>query len=334
MSDVNVSIVAMVDRSASMLSAMQFVEDDGKAFVRAARPGDEIAVVEFRDTAKVLYPDAPEFATVDGQLASTAEAATRLVGGTGAGQTNLYQAMSIAQGLIPHASHSTRAIVMFTDGVWNTGGDPTPLVGPSPPLFVCGIGPFAAPSNVAEMLKKNSQSRYLEWPSSWDMIGLFNSIRDLAAGPSQRVVLDVPQALSVGEPLVANIRLIDDGAIVSDAEVDLRLHAPRHDVAALLGHHADAIDALLAAHPVDEAAVDGPPSARAGRLLALREVLAAAGDGDPFEQITQPVALVEEEDGSYVADLGPVPHAGTYTLTAIAHHRSVQRTALATIVVG
>jgi hypothetical protein len=181
MPDVSVSVVSLLDASGSMEPAMPMVIIDGKAFVRSARPGDQIAVVQFQSSASMLYPATQTLATVDGQLSVTAAAAAAIGGLTSAGQTNMHQAVQIANNVLTSATLPTQAYMLLSDGNWNDGGDPAPVMPATPPIFICGLGPQMQQSYVQGMLNKNPASRYIASPNAWQMMQVFNTIRGLAA---------------------------------------------------------------------------------------------------------------------------------------------------------
>lgn len=181
MPDVSVSVVTMLDCSGSMTAAMPMVIIDGKAFIRSARPGDQIAVIKFQSTASMVYPGSQAFATVDGSLSVTAAAAAAIGRLTAGGNTNMYQAVTIANTVLTGATWPTRAYVLLTDAQWNDGGDPGPITPGTLPLFVCGLGPYMDRSAVESMLAKNANSQYIASPNAYQMMQVFNTIRGLAA---------------------------------------------------------------------------------------------------------------------------------------------------------
>jgi von Willebrand factor type A domain len=181
MPDVSVSVVSLLDCSSSMASAMPMVIIDGKAFIRSARPGDQIAVVQFQSSASMVYPATQTFATVDGNLSVTAAAAAAIGRVTSAGMTNMNQAVTIANNVLNTASLPTRAYMLLSDGDWNQGGDPGPVTPTTLPIFVCGLGPYMQRSYVASMLARNPNSQYIASPNAYQMMQVFNSIRGLAA---------------------------------------------------------------------------------------------------------------------------------------------------------
>jgi len=181
MPDVSVSVVPMLDCSASMYSAMPLVIIDGKAFVRSARPGDQIGVVEFQTTAAMLYPSTTTLETVDPGTTVTLAAAAKIGTLSSAGGTNMAGAVGIATTLLGQATNQTRAYMMLSDGEWNAGGNPAPSLSASYPIYVCGLGQYINRSMVSSMLTKNAASEYVPSPFAWEMMKVFNTIRGLAA---------------------------------------------------------------------------------------------------------------------------------------------------------
>ncbi|HEY5262237.1 MAG TPA: VWA domain-containing protein [Solirubrobacteraceae bacterium] len=181
MPDVSVSVVPMLDRSGSMADAMPLVIIDAKAFVRAARPGDQIGVVQFESSVSMLYPTTQTLATVDAQFTVTAAAAAKIATLTAGGGTDMGDAVKIANTLMAGAANPVRAYMLLSDGDWNEGPDPNPLVPASTPIFVCGLGPGMRESYVAGMLAKNPSSQYIAAPNAYQMMQVFNAIRGLTA---------------------------------------------------------------------------------------------------------------------------------------------------------
>lgn len=184
MPDVSVSVVPMLDCSESMAAAMPLVIIDGKAFVRAARPGDQIGVVKFQSSASMLFPSTTTLETVDPGLTVTAAAAAKIATLSSSGLTNMAGAVNIASTLLGQATNQTRAYMMLSDGEWNVGGDPSPSLSASYPIYMCGLGQYISRSMVSSMLTKNSASEYLASPNAYEMMKIFNTIRGLAADAS------------------------------------------------------------------------------------------------------------------------------------------------------
>ncbi len=451
MPDVSVAVVSLLDISTSMEQVMPMVIIDGKAFVRSARPGDQVAGLQFNDAASMVYPSTQTFATVDGQGSVTAAAATAIDRLRAGGNTNMHDAVSTANTVLGSASLPTRAYMLLSDGDWNVGGDPGPVMPSTLPLFVCGLGRYMQQAYVQSMLTKNSASQYIAAPNAWQVMQVLNTIRGLAdqanvvrnmvapysgtdytltpvmvsaatdegqftvvwtnpnlsytsgtpdanhvnivlinpsgqsttiqpviadpgyaifnvdapqpgewqvlsqyaaqSGtfattaafefvPTMRLTLDVPQTAATGETLIARAHVTDNGAHIERAQVGIRLRAPRHSLPGLLEQHAAAIDEHLDHTSPKDTAAD-PPSEHRQRLDALHEVLRLqAPDVDPFEEAVTYHPLVQDDDGSYYADLGPAPHGGDYTIEATARgyapnaQTDFERATMATIMVG
>ncbi len=175
----NASVVTMLDVSDSMASVIPFVIIDGKAFVRAARPGDQIAVIKFSDDASMVYPTTQAFTTEDPQRTISAAAAAAIQGLTSQNMTNIGAAVTIANNIIATAANSAKAYVLLSDGYWNRGTDPNTLP-LSAPIYICGLGPSMQRSYVSGMLEKSSSSQYIASPGPVQMMQVFNQIRGLA----------------------------------------------------------------------------------------------------------------------------------------------------------
>jgi hypothetical protein len=172
-----VSVVTMLDVSATMRSAMAIVKIDAKAFVRAARPQDQIAVIAFTDASRIVYPTPPALATVSQSLNETRLAAQAIEDLTTGDMTNMAAAITQGNALMAGATGAHRAFVMLTDGLWNEGGDPAAILGATPPIYIAGLGPFLKEAYFQAMLGKNSQSKYHHAPNAYQMMQIFNAIR-------------------------------------------------------------------------------------------------------------------------------------------------------------
>ncbi|MFL6675322.1 MAG: vWA domain-containing protein [Massilia sp.] len=167
----------MLDISDSMRSAMGMVKIDAKAFIRSARPNDQIAVVAFTDSSSVIYSSNGQMVTVSQSLNETAAAAQAIEALTTGNMTNIGQAIQQANGLIASGSASVKAFVLLSDGISNRGPDPTSQLGTTPPLYVAGLGAHVAQSYFQAMIDKNSASRYYNQPNAYQMAQVFNTIR-------------------------------------------------------------------------------------------------------------------------------------------------------------
>lgn len=181
MTDVSVSVVAMLDVSGSMYQAMPMVIIDGKAFIRSARPADQIAVVKFQSNASMVYPPNPALVTVDPQMSVTAAAAAAIATLTSGGSTDMGDAVNLAVAMMAGATNATKAYMLLSDGAWNVGPDPNAVMPSDVPVFICGLGSGMSQSYVAGMLSKNAKSLYIASPNAYQMMQVFNSIRGLAA---------------------------------------------------------------------------------------------------------------------------------------------------------
>lgn len=172
-----VSVVPMLDISGSMSTAMGIVKIDAKAFVRSARPNDQIAVVAFTDSSSVIYPIPAAMVTVSQSLNETALAAQAIQGLNTGNMTNMGQAIQQGNSLIATATGSVKAFVILSDGMSNVGPDPTTVLGATPPIFVAGLGPYVQQSYFQPLLNKNANSRYYNAPNAYQMMQIFNDIR-------------------------------------------------------------------------------------------------------------------------------------------------------------
>ncbi len=177
-----VGFVLMLDNSGSMREAMPMVKIDGKAFVREARPGDQLGVNNFNQNASWLYPTggSPSIATVDGSLVQTKEAAAAIEALAASYKTtNLGHAIELGNDMIGQATTDVKAFVILSDGIWNTGPDPTSVLGAEPPIFVAGLGPHLSKEMYEPLLAKNVNSKFYHKPNAWEMMQIFNDIRAL-----------------------------------------------------------------------------------------------------------------------------------------------------------
>jgi hypothetical protein len=168
----------MLDISGSMQSAMGIVKIDGKAFIRSARPNDQIGVVAFTDTSSIIYSNNGQLATVSQSLAETALAAQAIEQLTTGNMTNIGQAIQQGYQLMANAvSQNVPAFVLLSDGMSNVGPNPNTVMGSTPPLYVAALGQYVSRSYFQTMLAQNANSFYVHQPNAYQMIQMFNTIR-------------------------------------------------------------------------------------------------------------------------------------------------------------
>lgn len=413
-----VSVVPMLDISSSMASAMGIVKIDAKAFVRSARPNDQLGVIAFGDTSSVIYPNPPGLVTVSPSLNETALAAQAIQGLVTQNMTNMGQAMQQANTLIATATGSVKAFVILSDGAWTVGPDPTPILGATPPIFVAGLGSYVNQGYFQAMLNKNANSRYYNAPNAYQMMTIFNDIRasppDVAAAsnalasysgadyqlvpnviaadtdevqisvvwsdpnyyytagnpsgyainvvlidptghpsPVQPVVtdpgyaifnlntpqpgtwqtlvqysvgspvwgtaagfefntqvtlnLEAPATLKAGEPLLAQVRVLDEGEPVEGLSIRAHVTRPAISVANALVRHAQALKAVI---PDPDLLHEGHDEA----IAKLRTHERHRPEGQILSQIPSMRALNPEADGSYSLTFPDTVEAGNYNV--------------------
>jgi hypothetical protein len=174
----NVAVVPMLDISASMESAMGIVKIDGKAFIRSARPNDQISVVAFTDSSTIVYSNNGQLVTVSQSLVETALAAQAIEQLNTGNLTNIGQAIEQGNQLIASAiSGNVPAFVLLSDGMATTGPAPATILRSTPPLYIAALGPYAKQSYFQTMLNMNANSRYYNQPNAYQMMQMFNAIR-------------------------------------------------------------------------------------------------------------------------------------------------------------
>src|ERR1700685_3809609 len=111
-----VSVIPILDISGSMTSAMGIVKIDAKAFVRQARPNDQIAVVAFSTNSSIVYSNNGQMVTVSQSLNETALAAQAIQTLQTGQYTNIGQAIQQGNALMASGTGSVKAFVLLSDG--------------------------------------------------------------------------------------------------------------------------------------------------------------------------------------------------------------------------
>lgn len=179
----NVAFVMMLDCSGSMYSSMPLVKIDAKAFVRYCFPQDQFAVNRFESHASWLYPTDGSMTTVvdKSQIEKACAAIDTLRAGD---NTNMAEAVSLAQQAIAGATLDRKVFVLLSDGCSNVGEDPDTVYTGRIPLFIASIGTFVSVNMFRKLKAKNSENEIYFQPSAYEMMRMFNSIRGDVTGSS------------------------------------------------------------------------------------------------------------------------------------------------------
>ena len=168
----------MIDVSGSMKSALTSVIIDSKAFVQESLEKDEINTLEFSSSASYLYPKSSKMVKVSVSLTETYEAADAMNDLQASGQTNMYDAISLATNALSNASADIeKAYVLLSDGDWNTGGDPKTVIDKNIPLYVAALGASINFDKIAELCQINDLSNIYITPNPYEIGQMMNDIR-------------------------------------------------------------------------------------------------------------------------------------------------------------
>ncbi len=166
------SIVPLIDRSQSMSQSNYFklAKADCSTFVNMLNPLDQLAVVAFSKSAKVIFPSSPSLVSA---TQTQVDAALKAIDSLSAkGQTNMAEAVSEGYSLLSGAANP--AMVLLTDGFYNVGGKPV-LQGTSVPIYTIALGDLSDKTYM-ESVATTTGGQYNFSPDGWTLAEIYNDI--------------------------------------------------------------------------------------------------------------------------------------------------------------
>ncbi len=219
-SDIGVAVVITVDVSGSMKGAsLQQAQAAARTFVEGLAPIDSVALLTFSDTVTA----AQAFTTDRGQLLAA------IAGLKAAGNTALFQAMSVSAYLAAAAENQRKAIILLSDGL-DYGGKSAVSRNDSiaqarqvgAPVFAVGLGQDIDRQYLTELAQATG-GRFLETPTPEGLSALFRDIGDFLR--SQYVVTVRVENLDRSQPLAFHLE-VRSGDLTGRASLSLEPREP------------------------------------------------------------------------------------------------------------
>lgn len=175
------NVVLIVDNSGSMgmggwergISYLAYAQTDASTFTYIMNVGDSIGVVNFNTTASYCYPsDGTGVVNISSQTIQ--DTAVSKIGALSAyGTTNISDAISKGSQLLA-AAGTPKAMILLSDGDWNTGTDPTKNL-PSIPIHTIALGNHGQIQTLQTIATNTGASYHLS-PTPFDLMDVYNEI--------------------------------------------------------------------------------------------------------------------------------------------------------------
>lgn len=175
----NANIVLILDKSTSMSVDQYFssAQTDCATFVNIMKINDNLGAVTLSTSSQIIFPSSGnQLVTITG-LPVQNQAVQAFVGTQMAGSTNMTSAISASHSMIATAS-TPRAIILMSDGEWNTGGNPLTNLPTDVPIYTIALGPSAGLQtlqSIANSTVGQGQGYYYA-PTGWDLATIYNTI--------------------------------------------------------------------------------------------------------------------------------------------------------------
>jgi hypothetical protein len=169
------NIALIIDRSASMSDAdkLPAAQTDTSTFVNIMQVNDQLSVSAFSDNAGSVYPSTASLATISGQ--STQDAAVQAIAGLSTiNATNIAAALLLAHGILASAA-TPKAMVLLSDGYWNTGGNPLTHLNTDIPIYAIALGGDFNPTFM-QTLAERTRGRYYYAPDAASLAEIYNDV--------------------------------------------------------------------------------------------------------------------------------------------------------------
>jgi hypothetical protein len=171
----NASIALIIDRSESMgyEGKLSAAKTDASTFVNIMQVNDRLSVSAFSESAECVYPSRAALVTISGQ--PTRDGAVQAIAGlTSRHTTNITAAISLAHGIMASAA-APKAMVLLSDGIWTSGGDPTRNLPADVPIYAIALGSAFNPSFM-QALASGTRGRYYYAPDAASLAQIYNEV--------------------------------------------------------------------------------------------------------------------------------------------------------------
>ena len=136
------NIILILDKSTSMSIDQYFssAQTDCSTFVNIMKINDKLGVVTLSTGSQIIFPTSGNQMVAITGLPVQNQAVQAVVGTAMAGSTNMTDAIVVSHSLIASAA-TPRAIILLSDGEYNTGGNPLTNLPTDVPIYTIALGP-------------------------------------------------------------------------------------------------------------------------------------------------------------------------------------------------
>lgn len=170
---VQASISSIVDRSTSMSSYgyLEPAKTDAATFITNMHSGDQIGVVALDSSSPVLY----NLTSLQADHSAANAAINAITAISAQGSTNMKAAIANAHSMLASAANPAKAVILLSDGEWNTGGDPLPTLPTDIPFYTIALGQSSGIATLQTIATRTS-GKYYYSPDAFDLAAIYNQI--------------------------------------------------------------------------------------------------------------------------------------------------------------
>jgi hypothetical protein len=192
------NIILILDKSTSMSIDEYFssARTDCSTFVNIMKINDKLGLVTLSTSSQIIFPTSGNQMVAITGLPVQNQAVQAVVGTAMAGSTNMTDAIGVSHSMIASAA-TPRAIILLSDGEYNTGGNPLTNLPTDVPIYTIALGPSSGLQTLQTIANRTVGSGlgYYYAPDGWDLAAIYNTI-----APS----IQVRNLASNTQPLLSN----------------------------------------------------------------------------------------------------------------------------------
>ncbi len=185
----NANIVPIIDKSGSMTynNFIGAAKTDASTFINIMHTDDNLGVVAYQSSANIIFPTNGASQLV--QLANQNvinQAVSAIQGLRAGGSTNMKAAITQAHGMLASVS-TPKAMILLSDGMWNTGGNPITSLPTDVPIYTITLGSHTDNYHqwVADMatIANNTHGKPYNAPGVTQLFQIYNDIAAQTIAP-------------------------------------------------------------------------------------------------------------------------------------------------------
>lgn len=173
------NIVLILDRSTSMSADQYFTsaQTDCSTFANIMKLNDTLGIVTLSTSSQIIFPTSGNQMVLITGLPVQNQAVQAVVGTGMAGTTNMVSAIATSHSMIATAP-TPRAIILLSDGEYNTGGNPLNNLPTDVPIYTIALGPSSGLQTLQAIANQTVGAGlgYYYAPDGWDLASIYNSI--------------------------------------------------------------------------------------------------------------------------------------------------------------